>query len=79
MSHRHGTTFVTSRKGFSCLTIKIARRNDDIMKIRHGTLSCYVSPITPLAGYAARISPGNTADAVLSSRRQPLGLSHGVK
>ena len=58
MSHRQGTAFVTSRKGFYCLTIKIARRNDDIMKIRHGTLFCYVSPITPLAGYAARISPG---------------------
>ncbi len=39
MSHRQGTAFVTSRKGFSCLTIKIARRNDDIMKIRAYTIS----------------------------------------
>ncbi len=34
MSHRQGTAFVTSRKGFCYLTIKIARRNYDIMKIR---------------------------------------------
>ena len=39
MSHRQGTAFVMSRKGFCYLTIKIARRNYDIMKIRADT-SC---------------------------------------
>ena len=34
-----GTSFVTSRKGFWYLIIKIARQNDDIMKIRAYTIS----------------------------------------
>ncbi len=39
MSHRQGTAFVMSRKGFCYLTIKITRRNYDIMKIRAYTIS----------------------------------------
>ncbi len=38
MGSQKGTAFVTSRKGFCYLTIKIARRNYDIMKIRSYTI-----------------------------------------
>ncbi len=39
MGSQKGTAFVTSRKGFCYLTIKIIRRNYDIMKIRAYTIS----------------------------------------
>ncbi len=39
MGSQKGTAFITSRKGFCFLSIKIARRNYDIMKIRAYTIS----------------------------------------
>ncbi len=39
MGSQKGTAFVMSRKGFCYLTIKIARSNYDIMKIRAYTIS----------------------------------------
>ncbi len=38
MSKAKGNAFVTSRKGFCYLTVKIGRRNFDIMKIRQYTI-----------------------------------------
>ena len=38
MSDATGSAFVTSRKGFCYITIKIGRRNFDIMKIRSYTI-----------------------------------------
>ena len=38
MSNATGSAFVTSRKGFCYLTIKIGRENFDLMKIRQYTL-----------------------------------------
>ncbi len=38
MSNVTGSAFVTSRKGFCYLTVKIGRENFDIMKIRQYTL-----------------------------------------
>ena len=39
MGSQKGTAFVTIRKGFCYLTIKITRRNYDIMKIHAYTIS----------------------------------------
>jgi hypothetical protein len=35
MSPRQGTAFVTTRRGFCYLTVKIGRKNFPIMRIRH--------------------------------------------
>lgn len=39
MGKQQSTAFVTSRKGFCYLTVKVGRRNFDIMKIRAYTIS----------------------------------------
>jgi hypothetical protein len=38
MSSRQGTAFVTTRKGFCYLTVKISRKNFPIMRIRNYTI-----------------------------------------
>jgi hypothetical protein len=38
MNPRQGTAFVTTRKGFCYLTVKIGRKNVPIMRIRHYTI-----------------------------------------
>jgi len=38
MERKQGSAFITSRKGFCYLTIKIGRSNFDIMRIRNYTL-----------------------------------------
>jgi hypothetical protein len=43
-TQQQSTAFITARKGFCYLTVKIGRKNFNLMRIRNYTIDAYSNP-----------------------------------
>ena len=71
MASKQGSAFITTRKGFCYLTIKIGRRNFNVIRIRNGLLIATEQKTTIFTVTDVQLAGGSDASGCGSNPPRP--------